>query len=103
MRLWDTKREKSCQIMLIKGSEEFIKGKFLSDTHIIGCTPSKLLLYDVRKPSIILSEVSNQLNFDNCDEENELNDFDFVKKGDNIRIAICFDSGDTKVFEYDIA
>ena len=89
--------------MMIKSTEEFIKGRFISDTHIMACTPSKILLYDVRKPSIILSEVAHELPFDCCDEENELNDFDFVQKDGMFRISASFDSGDTKIFDYDLA
>ena len=87
--------------MLIKGPEEFIKGKFMSDTHIIACTPSKILLYDVRKPSIILQEIAHEIPFECCDEENELNDFDFVQKDGILKVSASFDSGDTKIFEFD--
>ena len=69
----------------------------------MACTPSKILLYDVRKPSIILSEIAHQIPFEFCDEENELNDFDFVQKDGLIRVAASFDSGDSKIFEYDLS
>ena len=89
--------------MIKNGKEEFIKGKFLSDTHIMGLTPSKMMLYDVRKPSIILSEISQEILFDECSEENELNDFDFTIKDGLFRFCCSFDSGDIKIFDYDLS
>lgn len=86
---------------MIKGAEEFIKGRFVSDTHIMACTPQKIVLYDVRKPSIILQDISQEFAFD-CNEDNELNDFDFVAHEDLLKVAVSFDSGETKVFSHDL-
>ena len=40
--------------------------------------------------------------FEESSEENEVNDFDFYKKDAAWRVAVCFDSGETKVFDWDL-
>jgi hypothetical protein len=55
----------------------------LNEHHIIASTPSKVVIYDVRKPSIILKDVYRSILSEGTTEENEINDFDFVKQGDS--------------------
>ena len=62
------------------------------------------MIYDVRKPSIILKDVYRSILSDGTSEENEINDFDFVKQADNqVKISISFDSGETRVLDFDSA
>ena len=52
--------------------------------------PGSILIYDVRKPSIIVSKYEAVHEPKNVSEENELNDFDIREN----TISMCFDSGD---------
>ena len=43
-------------MIMDKQKREFIKAKFIGDSYILSSTTNALLMHDVRKPSIILSE-----------------------------------------------
>jgi len=83
--------------------EEFIKGRFIDSTLVLAATPTSLLFYDIRKPSIILKDIhfeqilSQKEENKNAEQEiDEINDIDFFNLGDSkIKIAACFDSGET--------
>ena len=78
--------------MLIQDPEkrEILKCSPISTLLMVGLTPSSLIVFDIRKPSIILKEIlfESQSIFPD-DPENELNDFSIHGN----KIATCYDSG----------
>ena len=91
--------------MLIKGSEEFVKAKFLGSELVAASTPSSLVVYDVRKPSIIVTEVAHTVSaLKPRDSEDEINDFDICPSGpSSFNLVAAFDSGDCKIAKLDFS
>ena len=74
---------------------------------VMAATPNEILIYDVRKPSIILKQTcfSHQAIPVEQKDENEINDFDFVLQKEDqskLKLVQCFDSGESSVTEVDL-
>lgn len=57
---------------------------------VAATAPGSILIYDIRKPSIIVSKHESIYDPKLVSDENELNDFDIREN----TISMCFDSGD---------
>ena len=83
-----------------KEKREFIKAKFVDDRYILSATTNSIMLHDIRKPNIILSQsvfdqapIGIELN-----EDNEMNDIDYkIDENGLLKVVTCFDSGESMI------
>ena len=87
-------------MIMDKQKREFIKAKFIGDSYILSSTTNSLLMHDIRKPSIILSEsLYDKAPADDLTEENEINDVDFRIDEETglMKVVSCYDNGESTI------
>ena len=89
--------------MLIKNPEEVVKAKFVGDLFVMAITPTKVCLYDISKPQIILTKAVFEQEI-TVDEDDEINDFDFkfLEDTNKIHFLTAHDSKVIRVMELDL-